>query len=66
MTKPRLVICSGCGQRERLVADEPGKFVQLPDGWKRVGMGRDSRVIVYCAECYRAEVYKAVRDRSGP
>jgi hypothetical protein len=60
---PRIVICAGCGARERLAWDKPGVAVQLPTGWHRVGMMADSSMIFYCGECYRAEIAAAMRKR---
>jgi hypothetical protein len=55
----RVVECRGCGTRQPLVVDRPGYMVQLPLNWKRIGVRRDGSWIVYCGDCYRAELAKA-------
>jgi hypothetical protein len=63
MTKLRSVYCYNCGHDEPVVA-ERSDFVQLPPGWRRIGMDqRNGGAIFYCDLCYQAEILKAARNR---
>ncbi len=65
MKQPRKVRCARCGDEASLRVDEPGRVVQLPHGWKRVGNARDGSPVFFCPACYDAVKAAANDDEAG-